>query len=80
MVDGGLGRNRTRATFRDTVSLDLSVWMHHPDDWDFRPTLSYAGNTLTITCANEGTTLASVDSSMTSRTRPLNETEWLNCV
>ena len=50
-----------RVTLRDTVSLDLSVWMHHPDDWDFRPTLSYAGNTLTITCANEGTTLASVD-------------------
>ncbi|DAC47590.1 MAG TPA: hypothetical protein D7H92_04845, partial [Candidatus Poseidoniales archaeon] len=50
-----------RVTLRDTLSLDLSVWMHHPDDWDFRPTLSYAGSTLTITCANEGTTLATVD-------------------
>ena len=34
--------------------------MHHPDDWDFRPALRYAGYTLTIRCANEGTTLASV--------------------
>jgi hypothetical protein len=50
-----------RVTLRDTVSLDLSVWMHHPDDWDFRPSLSYSGNTLTIRCANEGTTLATVD-------------------
>ena len=50
-----------RVTLRDTLSLDLSVWMNHPDDWDFRPVLSYAGTTLTITCANQGTTLASVD-------------------
>ena len=50
-----------RVTLRDTVSLDLSVWMHHPDDWDFRPALSYAGNTLTIRCANKRSTLASVD-------------------
>ena len=50
-----------RVTLRDTLSLDLSVWMNHPDDWDFRPVLSYAGTTLTITCANHGTTLASVD-------------------
>ena len=50
-----------RVTLRDNVSLDLSVWMNDPDDWDFRPTLSYAGNTLTIRCANHGTVLASVD-------------------
>ena len=50
-----------RVTLRDNVSLDLSVWMNDPDDWDFRPTLSYAGNTLTIRCANQGTVLASVD-------------------
>ncbi len=50
-----------RVSLRDTLSLDISVWMHHPDDWDFRPTLRYAGNTLTIVCANEGTTLASVE-------------------
>ena len=50
-----------RVTLRDTLSLDLSVWMNHPDDWDFRPQLSYAGSTLTITCANQGTQLASVD-------------------
>ena len=50
-----------RVTLRDTLSLDLSVWMNHPDDWDFRPVLSYAGSTLTITCANQGTELATVD-------------------
>ena len=50
-----------RVTLRDTLSLDLSVWMNHPDDWDFRPLLSYAGSTLTITCANQGTELATVD-------------------
>ena len=57
--DGGYGRDRT--SIRDTLSLDLSVWMNHPDDWDFRPVLSYAGSTLTITCANQGTELATVD-------------------
>ena len=50
-----------RITVRDTVSLDLSVWMHHPDDWDFRPLLSYAGTTLTITCANKGVVLATAE-------------------
>jgi len=50
-----------RVTLRDNVSLDLSVWMNDPDDWDFRPTLSYAGNTLTIRCANQGSVLATVD-------------------
>ena len=50
-----------RVNIRDTLSLDISVWMHHPDDWDFRPSLSYAGNTLTIACANQGTTLATVE-------------------
>ena len=50
-----------RITLRDTLSLDLSVWMHHPDDWDFWTFLSYAGTTLTILCANQGTTLATVE-------------------
>ena len=51
----------SRITLRDTLSLDLSVWMHHPDDWDFRPQLHYANNTLTINCANEGRILATID-------------------
>lgn len=50
-----------RVTLRDNVSLDLSVWMNDPDDWNFRPVLSYAGNTLTIRCANEGAVLATVE-------------------
>ena len=34
----------TRVNIRDTLSLDVAVWMNHPDDWDFRPTLSCVGN------------------------------------
>jgi len=51
----------SRVNIRDSLSLDLSVWMHHPDDWDFRPQMSYSGRTLMIRCANEGIELAKVD-------------------
>ena len=51
----------SRVNLRDTVSLDLSVWMNHPDDWDFRPSLHYTGHTLSIRCAHQGTVLAVVD-------------------
>jgi len=51
----------SRVTIRDTVSVDLSVWMNHPDDWDFRPSLFYANNTLSVRCANQGHELASVE-------------------
>lgn len=50
-----------RVTLRDTVSVDLSVWMNDPDDWDFRPALSYTGSTLTVRCAIQGHVLASVE-------------------
>ncbi|MCH1540980.1 MAG: hypothetical protein L7S56_06075 [Candidatus Poseidonia sp.] len=50
----------SRINMRDTLSLDLSVTMAHPDDWDFRPTLSYANNTLQIHCAIHGNELANI--------------------
>ncbi|MFZ9048376.1 MAG: hypothetical protein ACO20Y_06250 [Poseidonia sp.] len=50
-----------RVTLRDTVSVDLSVWMNDPDDWDFRPALRYSGSTLTVACAIKGDVLATVD-------------------
>jgi hypothetical protein len=30
----------SRVNIRDSLSLDVSVWMNHPNDMDFRPTLS----------------------------------------
>jgi len=51
----------SRVTIRDTVSVDLSVWMKHPDDWDFRPALFYANKTLSLRCAIQGQELASVE-------------------
>jgi hypothetical protein len=51
----------SRVTIRDTLSVDLSVWMNDPDDWDFRPSLFYANNTLSVRCANQGHELASVE-------------------
>ena len=51
----------SRVNIRDTLSLDVSVWMHHPDDMDFRPSLSCKNKTLTILSQSSGETLASVD-------------------
>ena len=51
----------SRVNIRDTLSLDLSVWMHHPDDMDFRPAMSCKNKTLTIFSQTSGETLASVD-------------------
>jgi hypothetical protein len=51
----------SRVNIRDTLSLDVSVWMHHPDDMDFRPSMSCKDNTLTIASKTSGETLASVD-------------------
>ena len=51
----------SRVNIRDTLSLDLSVWMHHPDDMDFRPVMSCKNKTLTIFSQTSGETLASVD-------------------
>jgi predicted transposase YbfD/YdcC len=51
----------SRVNIRDTLSLDLSVWMHHPDDMDFRPAMSCRDKILTIISQTSGETLASVD-------------------
>ena len=50
----------SRVNIRDTLSLDLSVWMNHPDDMDFRPSLSCKDNTITISSISSGEALASV--------------------
>ena len=51
----------SRVNIRDTLSLDLSVWMNHPDDMDFRPSLSCKDKTITISSISSGESLASVE-------------------
>ena len=51
----------SRVNIRDSLSLDVSVWMNHPNDMDFRPTLSVAGKTFTISSITDGSTLATID-------------------
>ena len=51
----------SRVNIRDTLSVDLSVWMNHPDDMDFRPSLSCKGSTFTISSITSGEALASVE-------------------
>ena len=51
----------SRVNIRDTLSLDLSVWMNHPDDMDFRPSLSCKDKTITISSISSGEALASVE-------------------
>ena len=51
----------SRVNIRDTLSLDLSVWMNHPDDMDFRPSLSCKDKTITISSIPSGEALASVE-------------------
>ena len=51
----------SRVNIRDTLSLDLSVWMNHPDDMDFRPSLSCKNKTITISSISSGEALASVE-------------------
>ena len=51
----------SRVNIRDSLSLDVSVWMHHPNDMDFRPSLSVAGNTFKISSISDGSTLATID-------------------
>ena len=58
--DGGYSRSRahygSRYGFVGPFGVDASSY-----DWDFRPLLSYAGTTLTITCANKGVVLATAE-------------------
>ncbi|MGB0174015.1 MAG: hypothetical protein ACPF9S_03200 [Candidatus Poseidoniaceae archaeon] len=51
----------SRVNIRDTLSLDLSVWMNHPDDMDFRPSLSCKDKMFTISSITSGEALASVE-------------------
>ncbi|MEC7483256.1 MAG: hypothetical protein VX998_00540 [Candidatus Thermoplasmatota archaeon] len=51
----------SRVNIRDTLSLDLSVWMNHPDDMDFRPSLSCKDKMFTISSISSGEALASVE-------------------
>ena len=51
----------SRVNIRDSLSVDVSVWMNHPDDMDFRPTLSVSGSTFTITSLSDGSALASIE-------------------
>jgi len=51
----------SRVNIRDNLSVDVSVWMNDPDDWDFRPTLSCSGNQFLISDKISGNQLASVE-------------------
>ncbi len=51
----------SRVNIRDHLSVDVSVWMNHPDDWDFRPSLSCSGNEFKISDISSGNQLASVE-------------------
>jgi len=51
----------TRINTRDLLSVDLNVWMNHPDDHDFKPRLSIAGTTLSIRNANGRDSMADYD-------------------
>lgn len=51
----------SRVTIRDTLSVDVSVWMNDPDDWDFRPSLSLANNEFIVSDIISGNRLASIE-------------------
>ncbi|MCH2648688.1 MAG: hypothetical protein MKZ57_02610 [Candidatus Poseidoniaceae archaeon] len=51
----------SRVNIRDSLSVDVSVWMNNPDDWDFRPALSCSGNEFQISDKISGNQLASVE-------------------
>lgn len=51
----------SRVNIRDTLSIDSSVWMNHPDDMDFRPSLSCKNKMFTISSITSGKALASVE-------------------
>ena len=51
----------SRVNIRDSLSVDLSVWMNNPNDWQFQPTLSVTGNTFTVSSKETGVSLASIE-------------------
>lgn len=44
----------TRLNARDGVVVDLEAWMHHPNDFDFRPRISLTGSELIFDSASDG--------------------------
>lgn len=51
----------SRVNIKGTVSFDISVWMKHPDDWEFRPSLSVQGQNFIISDINDGSKMASIE-------------------
>ena len=51
----------TKVNIRDLLSVDVSVWMNHPNDMDFRPAISVSGSMFTISSHSDGSVLASVE-------------------
>ena len=51
----------SRINIKNTVVVDVSVWMNHPDDWEFRPSLSVSDNQFMISDISTGKQLASVE-------------------
>jgi hypothetical protein len=51
----------SRVNIRDSLSVDLSVWMDNPDDWQFQPTLSVAGNTFSVSIKGSSEKLATIE-------------------
>lgn len=51
----------SRVNIRDSLSVDVSVWMNHPDDMDFRPSLFVSGSTFMIRSLSDGSSLASIE-------------------
>ena len=50
-----------KVNIRGTLSFDIAVWMNHPDDWEFRPSLSVDGQNFIISDINDGTPMASIE-------------------
>ena len=44
----------TRLNARGGVVVDLEAWMHHPNDFDFRPRISLTGSELIFDSASDG--------------------------
>lgn len=51
----------SKVNVKDTLVVDISVWMNHPDDWEFRPSLSVSDNQFKISDLSSGKHLASVE-------------------
>ena len=50
-----------RVGIKNLLSIDVEVWMNHPDDMDFKPRTSITGSKFTILSASTGKDLASIE-------------------